>query len=52
VLLAGNLLAAYRWLDLAPGALRGASLKLLRLRQPERGGYGVRLTRSCVILVG
>ena len=32
VLLAGNLLAAYRWLALEPGQLRDASLKLLRFR--------------------
>ncbi|WP_045876867.1 IS1380 family transposase [Pseudofrankia sp. DC12] len=30
--LAGNLLAAYRWLALAPGEQRDASVKLLRLR--------------------
>ncbi|ABW12429.1 hypothetical protein Franean1_3013 [Parafrankia sp. EAN1pec] len=30
--LAGNLLAAYHWLGLAPGGLRNASLKLLRFR--------------------
>jgi Transposase DDE domain group 1 len=32
VLLAGNLLAAYRWLALTPGDLRDASVKLLRFR--------------------
>lgn len=32
VLLAGNLLAAYRWLALEPGHLRDASVKLLRFR--------------------
>ena len=32
MLLAGNLLAAYRWLALTPGDLREASVKLLRFR--------------------
>jgi Transposase DDE domain group 1 len=32
VLLAGNLLAAYRWLALGPGELRDASVRLLRFR--------------------
>jgi hypothetical protein len=32
VLLAANLLAAYRWLALEPGRLRDASIKLLRFR--------------------
>ncbi len=32
VLLAATLLAAYRWLALQPGDLRGASIKLLRFR--------------------
>jgi hypothetical protein len=32
VMLAGNLLAAYRWLALEPGRLRDASIKLLRFR--------------------
>ncbi|MEX5713851.1 IS1380 family transposase [Parafrankia sp. FMc6] len=43
VLLAANLLAAYRWLALEPGDLRAASLKLLRFRLFDLPG---RLTRG------
>ncbi|WP_052710735.1 transposase [Pseudofrankia sp. DC12] len=48
VLLAGNLLAAYRWLALEPGHLRDASIKLLRFRLfdlPARLTHGQRKRR-------
>jgi hypothetical protein len=47
VLLAGNLLAAYRWLALEPGDLRDASVKLLRFRLFDLPARLTRGQRKC-----